>query len=789
MLNPATNKLDKINHWFVLFFILFIVGMSYANTLYSPLVLDDAHSFIEEQYIYIEDFSLQSLQQLSEGRFGYSRIIPIFTFAVNNKLYKKNKSFAQYHITNIFIHILTTISIFFFINALLKSPLSQRKSNYIRTEHIALIVCALWALNPVQTNAVTYLVQRMTSLAALFYITSLSCYLHGRIHRNNTQRYLFFSLSLVFALFSFLSKENSYTLPLVILLIEIMFFSPHLPRKILQKTKWYHLTIIAICALLTLPLLERPFHETIVNGYSQRRFSPYQRILTEGRVVVHYLSLLSFPLPSRLCLEYDFPLSTSLTTPPTTILSFLFLFSLLLTALKLRKKHKIISFGIFWFFINLMIESTIIPLEIIFEHRVYLPSVGFFLSTVIAIESLITREDRTKDTNNKKLLIAMSVIIAALYSTLTTIRNHTWRDNYSIQLDSVTKYPNKARTLLNYGISLGSAGKKDEAKEIFEKTMALSKKNAGLDAYDAYLQAANNLVVHLIKEKKYLEGIEKSKQMLKRMPASISSTTMPYFLYNLGLCYHNSKQYKFAYESYINALQLPSDITKSHLEKALLNLFFTVNSDDSLREHMGLTNNVNPKTNSLLRLSEILINFRDYDGAQKYLNKAKLISENDYEYVFLNNKLQNILNKNQQSYFLINIKNNPHYQSNLTYKLLSNGVRIIETNYRPLHPALGWILQKTHKAYPGDPFVALSLCRWYIDNNNYKDAKRLIENNLNNSPESPLFLDEMARISILQNQLPEALKAYRKLLEIYPGHPQWRWIELQIKTIERNLQK
>ncbi len=131
-----------------------------------------------------------------------------------------------------------------------------------------------------------------------------------------------------------------------------------------------------------------------VFDYSHRDFSLWQRLLTESRVVVSYLSLLLDPRPSRLSLTHDVSVSRSLLDPPTTLLAICFLVGLLGFALASSRRHRVASFAALWFFANLALESSVIPLELMYEHRLYLPMFGFALLWSEHFQSARTQETK-----------------------------------------------------------------------------------------------------------------------------------------------------------------------------------------------------------------------------------------------------------------------------------------------------------------------------------------------------------------------------------------------------------
>ena len=116
-----------------------------------------------------------------------------------------------------------------------------------------------------------------------------------------------------------------------------------------------------------------------------REFTLEERVLTQFRVVLYYLTLLVFPHPSRLNLDYDFPISKTLLDPPTTLICILIIAGLIGYSIWVAKRKPVLSYFILWYFGNLVIESSIFPLEMVYEHRLYLPAVGPFILFSIAL--------------------------------------------------------------------------------------------------------------------------------------------------------------------------------------------------------------------------------------------------------------------------------------------------------------------------------------------------------------------------------------------------------------------
>ena len=179
-------------------------------------------------------------------------------------------------------------------------------------------------------------------------------------------------------------------------------------------------------------------------------FTLRERLLTEARIVPYYLSLIFYPLPQRLSMAHDIALSHSLFRPISTFFSILLIASLLFISVRRLQRNPIFSFAILFFFLNQLIESTVIPLELIFEHRNYLPSLFIFWPVVSGIEYLVLRTFRDRKIMAVWLLGGL-VMLVLLFCTSTFIRNSAWRTEATLWSDARYKAPGRARPLFNLG--------------------------------------------------------------------------------------------------------------------------------------------------------------------------------------------------------------------------------------------------------------------------------------------------------------------------------------------------
>jgi len=427
----------------MLLFMVLLAAFLYSNTLGGAFLYDDDPNIRDNTYIRVTELTFDGIRDAAFNSPCSARPLPNISFALN--YYFDRYDVTGYHIVNIIIHIITGILLFFLIKATLEIPVSSGNDQQsLNPQVIAFSATLIWLVHPLCTQSVTYIVQRMTSMAAMFYILSFFFYVKGRVSEKGNIRWLFFFGSILSGICALGSKQIAATLPFFILFYEWYFF---------QDLSWdwvkRNLMIFAGIAVLFVGMVIiymgiNPF-EIILSGYDARDFTLKQRVLTEFRVVIYYLSLFFFPHPSRLNLDYDYPLSYSLFDPVTTILSLLIIIGLFVSGILMARKERLLSFCVLWFLGNLVIESSVISLEIIYEHRTYLPSMLVSLMVVILAWRYI------KPGWAKVLLLGVLVVVCSVW---TYQRNAVWGDELALWRDVVAKSPDKARPHHNLGQAL-----------------------------------------------------------------------------------------------------------------------------------------------------------------------------------------------------------------------------------------------------------------------------------------------------------------------------------------------
>ena len=237
-----------------------------------------------------------------------------------------------------------------------------------------------------------------------------------------------------------------------------------------RRLPWVIGVVAIICLIVFFYLnghLQQVFFSNECPG---RDFTKAERILTQCRVIVHYIGLLFYPHPSRLFLDYNFPLSRSLFEPLTTFFSAGFLVSVLTAAILLSRKERLLSFCLLWFLGNLVIESSVICLEIIFEHRTYLPSTFLILFVTATLYRI---------SNNIRAVSLFLVGVTLLFCYWTIERNEVWQKPELLWNACVVQYPDKARIHNNLGSALFGNEKMEEAAQQLLIAIKLDRKDAG----------------------------------------------------------------------------------------------------------------------------------------------------------------------------------------------------------------------------------------------------------------------------------------------------------------------
>ncbi len=497
-----------------------MIVLIYWNSFDAAWHLDDRPNILNNRGLHITNLQPDSLIRTfftspDSGGTVTNRLyrpIPCLTFAIN-WYFGKDQVFG-YHVVNILVHILTAYLLFLTILNILKSP-NLMKHYQGQENFIAFLTAVLWAINPVQVQAVTYIVQRMASMAAMFYIMGIYFYVKTRQSQYPLTRILLLFSCVLSFIFALGSKQNTVTLPFVLLLIEIICFQ-ELSSQRVRRFFWGGsiaggMLLVFLGAWLFVP--GNPF--LIIEGFQSRPFSLYERLLTEPRIVLFYLSLIFYPLPHRLSIEHDIIVSTSLFEPWVTLPAILFHLLLIGIGLSQIKKRPLLALAILFFYLNHVIESTIIPLELIFEHRNYLPSLFLFLPVAAGFKKLMDSYAK-KNRSFRSVLACLSVLIIIGIGAGTYIRNMAWATEKALWEDAMHKAPNSHRPLHNLAWAYYTKiGQYDKAIDLYKKSLNLRTNNNSANPI-----ALSNLALLYVQEKEYQKASELWQNALERLPGN-----------------------------------------------------------------------------------------------------------------------------------------------------------------------------------------------------------------------------------------------------------------------------
>jgi len=434
-------------------------GVAYAGSFRAPFVFDDWNNILENPFVRWTRLDLDSLR-FTLANAPLSRPVAYVSFALNHWL--GGYSTPGYHAVNLAIHLANGCLVYALALVTLSrlARLRGQASPAPPPEALPWLALAsglVFVVHPIQTQSVTYIVQRMNALCTLFYLAALLAFVRGRLATSTRRRVAAFGLSGLFAGLALGSKENAATLPFAAWLYDWYFL------RDLERDRRANAALAAITALFAAGFFARGGAALL--DHSARPFTLGERLLTQPRVIALYVSLILLPLPSRLNLAHDVSVSHGLLDPPTTLACLLALAASLALAVRWARPRRLASFAIVWFLLQLAIESSVFPLELVFEHRTYLPMVGVCLALGPPLGRLASARP--------SWAVAAAALLVAALGAGTWLRNETWSSEVGLWRDAVAKSPRLARAHTNLGVALARAGRHAEAVESYRRALAL----------------------------------------------------------------------------------------------------------------------------------------------------------------------------------------------------------------------------------------------------------------------------------------------------------------------------
>lgn len=361
---------------------LLLAGLALSFGVGGGFQFDDYPNIVDAENVRAESLSpSELLAAVNSGIAGPTgRPLSVLSFAASHAVHGLDP--AAYKATNIALHLLNGLLVY-----LLSVQLLARTASFDRpfAQHVALVVALAWALHPLQISSVLYIVQRMNELSALFSLVACLFYCIGRqrLIERRPRAWGLIGLSLtLLPIGAALSKENGALTPLYLLLIEACFFRLQCADSVQRRQLLLAIGLLAVTPALLVVLYSAFNPAWFLRGYARRDFTLSERLLTEARVLWTYLDNIVLPSPAQMGLyRDDYPKSASLLSPPRTLAALVGLAILLVVGtFATLRGPRILGFGLLLFLIGHSMESTVIALELVFEHRNYLPSFGLFLA-------------------------------------------------------------------------------------------------------------------------------------------------------------------------------------------------------------------------------------------------------------------------------------------------------------------------------------------------------------------------------------------------------------------------
>ncbi|MCR4346788.1 MAG: hypothetical protein NUV55_06260 [Sulfuricaulis sp.] len=526
LLNSPKIQLLFFSALIALSALVFLPGIS------GPYVFDDYSNLLNNSFVQVKSLGADELKNASYSLAAgpLKRPVAMLSFALNHYFAGGFEKTAPFKLVNMFIHALNGLLVFWLTRLVLArlGHLNDRagQTSVIGGRYTLLLagaVALLWVIHPIQLTSVLYIVQRMTLLSGFFVLLGLIGYLQGRLwvvegHRQGI--WLIILALLGGGILGMLSKENAILLPIFVLAIESVLFPNERPWQSWNRIPRFGRNLLILSAAAITGLILTIALHMAWPGYSIRQFSMIERLMTEPRVLLFYVSLILTPRIDEFGLLHDdIAISRSLLSPWTTLPSLLALVGMFGYAIYARRHQPLLSLGVFWFLSAHLLESTIFPLEIAHEHRNYLAVLGILFILVHLLDRGSMRLGHLK-------LWSLIPVMALVFAGTSYARATQWGDINSLYRYEAIHHPDSAGAQAGLSTLLNTQGD-------YKGAVDLLRRASELDTHEA----AFLLSMHWIAAKRS-ESItpEERKETLRRLAAYPVSPTAGLTLNSINEC-------------------------------------------------------------------------------------------------------------------------------------------------------------------------------------------------------------------------------------------------------------
>ena len=428
---------------------------AYLNSLDGEFLMDDHCEIVENPAL---DSPWPPWRAVFVGHELPSRPLPYLTFTIDHAVWGKRP--FGYHVTNLAIHLTAALALFWFVRTTLSLPL-LREACAAQADALAAIIAALWATHPLQTQAVTYIYQRLESLTGMLCLLSLAAFAGGVVRGWNAR---WLGVCVAASAAAMFSKENAVVLPLVIAAYDWLLCAGAAPRPGVRLRFYPALFATWLVLGIQMVIQSKLYHLT--GAFEQ---TPLAYALTQPRVILHYLRL-SF-WPRRLCFDLHWPIST---TWVEIVPAFIYVSVLVAVVLYGVARRRAWAWPGIAFLLALAPTSSILPLAAVAEeYRMYLPLAAVVAATVLGVHAAIRRwippgPRRTAVFRSGAGVAACAVVVLIL---LTQARNRVYATPGGVWMDVIEQRRFGSRPYWNLAITCDDHGGVDAAIAYADKVL------------------------------------------------------------------------------------------------------------------------------------------------------------------------------------------------------------------------------------------------------------------------------------------------------------------------------
>jgi protein O-mannosyl-transferase len=434
---------------------------AYSNTMSVPFLFDDIGRIVDET-------AIRTVWPPTVAMQNSNRPFAHYTFALNYAWH--GYDVWGYHAVNLGIHVFSALFLFGF------ARLTLRRCAPKYSEHadlIAFSIALVWVVHPLNTQAVTYIVQRLESLMGLAYLATLYCFAKSQDTRRT---WVWLLCSVGTCAFGMGCKEVMVSAPIIVLWYDRAFIAKSW-RDLIDCRKYYYVLLACTWGVLAWSMLH--YQSDYANGtlWKVEGLSSWTYLLSQSAVIVHYLSLAFWP--SAQCVYPAWPVSQSI---QEVLPQFAFILGLILLTMWAVRYRPNWSFLGGCFFLILAPTSSIIPIkDLAFEHRMYLPLAALVSLAFVGVFEVVCRLGASTALSGR-IQLAVALLAAAALGTTAFERNKVYVSEVSVWKDTLTKAPRNVSVWVGLGGILAKEKKYEEAKEHFVRALEIAPSDSNANA-------------------------------------------------------------------------------------------------------------------------------------------------------------------------------------------------------------------------------------------------------------------------------------------------------------------